>query len=267
MSKHPSPQQQKRMFAYIDTSDAIVKAKPTDNIRFRYTIPRSGDAKQVDSRSKFEVPDPRTLNIPKITVKTGSITNIAREHNNHGKPCIMHNIDASEVLKNCRCGKDLPGLDIMIISSVLNVLTAIEYPISENDIVYSSKVLIFKDEENFEYLQQPFSCDIVSIDTPILEKKRNLTKQEVKVLTNKLRTSFIQMYLAGVEYPILSPLGCGGYNLNQEEVCNIFHQLLILERASAFFKKVIFVTNDNTVKRIYKDKFEPTFVSVNALNE
>lgn len=125
------------------------------------------------------------------------------------------------------------------------------YPIPmRNGLIYTPNVHVFRASrnQNYDFLDEPFSVDVVSIPgykNPPLTQRGEITDAVKAIILDKLRNMFKACIVNGAEALILGALGCGAYRTPASEMAKLFHQVLEEEPFNHAFKSVYFAILDD----------------------
>lgn len=114
------------------------------------------------------------------------------------------------------------------------------YPIKRPDVILSPQIWIVKDE-NYNDLEEPWSASFITASMP---KRPNLSedgkylKKDYMIAKRTIEHVFKIAFEHDYEVLILGAIGCGAYKNPQEQVIEIFNEML--EKYDGCFKKIIF---------------------------
>lgn len=117
------------------------------------------------------------------------------------------------------------------------------YPLdAEKDLIYTKKVVIVKNDDDFEILPMSQQCEISLITLPGIRKPRlnfgNYSEEDRQLMSDKIESIFEIAIANGVDSLVLGALGCGVFNNPPQEVANIFKG--IINNYGNYFKKIVF---------------------------
>lgn len=113
------------------------------------------------------------------------------------------------------------------------------YPLKGSELVYSPEVAILKNNTG-NYLERFYNLSFIAC--PGIKKPRlnngNFTEEDRKLFKNKIQNILNVAFLHKHEIVILGALGCGAWQCPQEEVANIFKE--VLEEYNGMFHTIVF---------------------------
>lgn len=117
------------------------------------------------------------------------------------------------------------------------------YPLDAvRDLIYSKKVVIVKNDDDFEILPMSSQFEISLITLPGIRKPRlhfgNYSSEDRQLMTDKIESIFKIAILNNVDSLVLGALGCGVFNNPPQEVANIFKGMI--NNYGKYFKKIVF---------------------------
>lgn len=118
------------------------------------------------------------------------------------------------------------------------------YPLKDTDLVYSPKVLFFRDDENsgYKFSEKPFECACVAcpaLKDPYKNDEGSLKYEgDVEMMINKVRTLLFTAMKHGHDSLVLSAHGCGAWRCPPVDIATIYKH--VLEEFNGCFKLVVF---------------------------
>jgi len=112
------------------------------------------------------------------------------------------------------------------------------YPLKYNEVVYSPKVVIFKDSQY--KMIEPFTLDFIACaalkNPPTFNGKYNVN--DYNIMKNKIKMIFNLALKTNHDSVVVGALGCGAYHNPPEEVIKIYNE--IIEENRGKFKVIYF---------------------------
>lgn len=142
------------------------------------------------------------------------------------------------------------------------------YPLKNNELLYSSNIIVFKDteEKHFQMIKY-FITNVISmpgIRHPILDENNNMKESDLESLKIKIETILQVAYNENIDILVLGALGCGAWKNNPTDVANTFK--IVLDSFPYIFKKVIFAIkgpkDDMYFTKIKTDNNYETFLKI-----
>ena len=122
--------------------------------------------------------------------------------------------------------------------------------------IYSPNVCFFRNNitKYYSLMDKPFECSVISVASLSNREKNDwindesiyfdnnglLTKEGIKIQSNKIRTIFRIALDNNHDSLVLGAFGCGVYNLKPEQVSNLFKTILEENEFKDKLKKVVF---------------------------
>lgn len=106
------------------------------------------------------------------------------------------------------------------------------YPLMNNELLYSPRVVVFKapEEEQFQAIPVPFTVEIIScpgVRHPCLDPiTGHMKASDIDILRTKIETILQVAYLEKVDHLVLGALGCGAWRNPPEEVAAAFKAVI-----------------------------------------
>lgn len=126
-----------------------------------------------------------------------------------------------------------------------------QYPLPTNfGAIYSPSICVFKasEDKKYEYLDEPFMVDIITIAAlkdPDKDDNCKLSKLVKEITKNKIRT----MLNLGLHWEndsiVLGAFGCGAFGTPPEEMANLFKEVLEEPEYCDKYKKIVFAIIDD----------------------
>jgi uncharacterized protein (TIGR02452 family) len=125
------------------------------------------------------------------------------------------------------------------------------YPLPVNHgAIYSPSIAVFKasEEKNYEYLDEPFMVDIITIAAlshPNLTKDGNLAKWDRDVTKQKIRTMLnLGLYWEN-DSIVLGAFGCGAFANPPEDIAKAFKEVIDEPEYCDKYEKIVFAILDD----------------------
>lgn len=117
------------------------------------------------------------------------------------------------------------------------------YPLDAvKDLIYSKKVVIVKNDDDFDILPMSSQFEISLITLPGIRKPKlhfgNYSSEDRQIMSDKIESIFKVAILNNVDSLVLGALGCGVFNNPPQEVANIFKGMI--NNYGKYFKKIVF---------------------------
>jgi uncharacterized protein (TIGR02452 family) len=125
------------------------------------------------------------------------------------------------------------------------------YPIKDNELLYSTNVIVLKasTDEKYKLLDKPFPIDIIScpgIRHPNL-KDDHMYPEDIDRLKIKIENIFQAAYKNNKDSMVLGALGCGAWRNNPEDVAQVFKE--VIQQYDGLFKYVVFaILNQGSIE-------------------
>jgi len=145
--------------------------------------------------------------------------------------------------------------------------------------IYSPNVCFFRNniDKYYTLRNKPFECSVISVASLSNRQKNEwtndesiyfdnnglLTKEGIEIESNKIRTIYRIALANNHDSLVLGAFGCGVYNLNSNQVANLFKNILDEPEFKNKFKKIVFAIYEgkgSTRKVVGKNgKFKPFY--------
>lgn len=115
------------------------------------------------------------------------------------------------------------------------------YPLRDHDVIVSKGVTVFRKSGTYEYMTDPFRCDILTcaaIQNPVLVRGR-LSESDRKLMKNKIRRILDNCRRSSI---VLGAFGCGAYGNPPKEVAEIFKE--VIEEGTRTVERIVFAILD-----------------------
>ncbi len=132
----------------------------------------------------------------------------------------------------------------------------VEYPLAENEVVFTPNILILKDE-NYKYLPAFKSIDclaVAAIRHPKLNDNNKYNKKDEELMRKKIESIYEIGILYGHETIILGAFGCGVFRNPPHEVASIFKEMN--EKYKRYYKNIVFAIIGDSNYNIFKTIIE-----------
>lgn len=133
-------------------------------------------------------------------------------------------------------------------------LKRLKYPIPMYGGIYSPHVLVFRSNNSYTMLDNPFECGVISVSAlkhPDLDKKTGMLSDKDAITTKgKIRAILRIALLNGHTKLVLGALGCGAYGNPPEHVSRLFYEVLHEEEFWGHFEEICFaILEDSNSQR------------------
>ena len=132
-------------------------------------------------------------------------------------------------------------------------LETVQYPIPNFGGIYSPGVTVFKDF-NYEYLDEPFQTNVISVSAvkhPKLTEDGKIEKSYLGMVKGKIRTILRIAILNGHSKLVLGAFGCGAYKCPASHMAELFYIVLHEPEFVSSFEEVCFaIIEDLNSKRL-----------------
>lgn len=126
-----------------------------------------------------------------------------------------------------------------------------QYPLPVNHgAIYSPSIAVFKasEDKNYEYLDEPFMVDIITIAAlshPNLTKDGNLAKWDRDITKQKIRTMLnLGLYWEN-DSIVLGAFGCGAFANPPEDIAKAFKEVIDEPEYCDKYEKIVFAILDD----------------------
>ena len=125
------------------------------------------------------------------------------------------------------------------------------YPLPVNHgAIYSPSISVFRasDDKNYEFLDEPFGIDIITIaalKNPELDSKGHMTAWAKNITKEKIRTMFNLAIHWENDSIVLGAFGCGAFANPPEDVAELFKEVLNEPEYKDKFEKIVFAVLDD----------------------
>lgn len=197
---------------------------------------------------------------PNIWVENMDCVEVARKLSKEGKTCMLNMASFKHPGGGVKKGSMAQEEELARRSNLMVTLETFEYPLSIDDVIYSSGVTFFKDG-NYNDIE-PFLCDIITIAALNLNGTNlpeHIMKNYYGIMTSKIESMFENALINGCENIILSAFGCGVFKNDPTIVAQMFFDRV--KKYNNKFKNIVFAiindhNADNNNYQIFKDIIE-----------
>jgi uncharacterized protein (TIGR02452 family) len=175
-------------------------------------------------------------------INSDSVSCLLSEGRKYKKACVLNMASYKHAGGGVERGTKSQEEDLCRCSNLFSTLPQEEYPLSEDEILYSSDVLFFKDS-NYQFITDVVYCDVVSAPAINLNRSysTSLPNVEVKkyveviadppenyaeIMKNKITAMFDLSIKNGCDCIILGAWGCGVYKNKPEHVAQFFKEVI-----------------------------------------
>lgn len=210
---------------------------------------------------KFDIFDIKEYeeDAPNIEViNTDTVSCLIDEEYYAGRVCVLNMASSKHAGGGVKNGAKSQEEDLFRCSNLHLTLDQKDYPIGEDEALYSDDVTFIKDSD-YKLLDKPIICDVVTIPAVNLNKKSYYDKDKKEwvdkiekkpphyeeTMLDKIRL----MLTLAIEYNcdtiILGSWGCGVFKNHPEDVAKLFKKALIEENYAYQFERVVFAVIDD----------------------
>lgn len=233
--------------------------------KFQDRIPVWEDTQKVSKEKYNEIPESEKHNVIYHPIKKIYDTTYVRvlpmdtidaafyaiEHFEAISPVVLNMADNTKPGGNVHLASGAQEENLFRRSNYFLTLKKEFYPISDNSVIYSPDVTVFKsgeDTENpencYNYIEPRKLCFIASasVSYPNSDGKVFLNEKDYNLQCTKIETIFQTCMIKKHDTLILSAYGCGAFVCPAEAVAKIFKEKL--KKYNGVFKNVIFAIHD-----------------------
>lgn len=171
--------------------------------------------------------------------------------------CMLNMASAKRAGGGVRKGSRAQEEELCRRSNLCIELEKIEYPLKEDEYIYSRDIFFFKDSD-YNYIlhetsrkQGGFKCDIITLPAVNLNGK-DKPENYIELTKKKIDSIFEQAIYAKCDILILSAFGCGVFKNDPVFIASCFKESI--NKYGIFFNKILFaILNDhNSVSDNFK---------------
>lgn len=212
--------------------------KDTESRFGDYTLSQIG-AYQTKSYSKiFKIPKHCIIKVENI-----DCIESARQLSTLGKTCILNMASYKRPGGGVLRGAMAQEEELARRSNLTQGLSAFEYPLEMDAVLYNTNVTFFKDK--YYNVVDPFKCDVITIaavNLNGLERPSNY----LEITKAKIQSMFHEAINNGCNNIVLSAFGCGVFKNDPNLVATLFKGMIELTGAKEHFDNIVFaILNDN----------------------
>lgn len=133
--------------------------------------------------------------------------------------------------------------DLFRRSNYYTTLTKDLYPLKDIDTIFSSNVLVFKENAFVRYrmMEEPIYLNFIAAPAPfkpIKDNNRFKNESDINLFKNKMRMLFKIAYVMNCDSIVLSAWGCGVFYCPSEHTAELFNE--IINEFKGMFKIIVF---------------------------
>lgn len=147
----------------------------------------------------------------------------------------------------CRCSTLYASISSQKAREMYEYNSQHSNPLDSDYMLISPNVCVFRDKE-YSLLEKPFYTSVLTIPAPNrCGRASKLAQAELDdAMLDKIRKFLLVASSEGYDVLVLGAWGCGAFGHDAKAVAGYFKEILLCEKFSRFFSKIVFAVYDTT---------------------